>query len=280
MCPVDTTPGTEGRCPSGPGAWLRPLLSALQTQPACQGPDQDRLVRGGLQWGAEHREGVDVEGQRPWGTRGQGPSSPAALTPPPPLRRRSCLWGWPSSRRCPRQPDPRDQALPGPQPKRVGGSDLQLDPCRDHNRPEGQRVGADGCDHDGWHVGVNHGGPGGGCIRRAARRGGDDDAWRRGAGWHWCARPPPAWSPRQAGRPPTIALHRGDEVPVQVDIHVGQVRGGASVDHHLVQHLGARPVHSGAAVPGGPGRWQGPEGGGGAQPGGRGGRDPDRPGTA
>lgn len=37
-----------------------------------------------------------------------------------------------------------------------------------------------------------------------------------------------------------IALHSGDEVPVQVDVHVGQVGGGASVNHHLVQDLGGR----------------------------------------
>lgn len=39
----------------------------------------------------------------------------------------------------------------------------------------------------------------------------------------------------------TVALHRGDEVPVQVDVHVGQVGGGASVNHHFVQDLGPRP---------------------------------------
>lgn len=45
--------------------------------------------------------------------------------------------------------------------------------------------------------------------------------------------------PERAQRPPTISLHGGDEVPIQVDVHVGQVGGGASVNHHLVQHLGA-----------------------------------------
>lgn len=51
----------------------------------------------------------------------------------------------------------------------------------------------------------------------------------------------PGCGARRPGRPRpprTVALHRGDEVPVQVDVHVGQVGGGASVDHHLVQDLG------------------------------------------
>lgn len=56
------------------------------------------------------------------------------------------------------------------------GSDLQLDARGDHDGPEGQRVGADGRDHDGRHVGVDHGGPGRRRVRRAARRGGHDDA--------------------------------------------------------------------------------------------------------
>lgn len=45
--------------------------------------------------------------------------------------------------------------------------------------------------------------------------------------------------PQQTQCPHTITLHRGDEVPVQVDVYVGQVGGGASVNHHLIQDLGA-----------------------------------------
>lgn len=62
----------------------------------------------------------------------------------------------------------------------------------------------------------------------------------------------PAGCPGHSRCPPTIALHGGDEVPIQVDVHVGQVGGGASVNHHLVQDLGAaRPPHTerGRAAP-------------------------------
>lgn len=55
---------------------------------------------------------------------------------------------------------------------------------------------------------------------------------------------PPHPTPGQVRCPPTIALYCGDEVPIQVDVHVGQVRGGASVDHHLVQDLGVRAPHT------------------------------------
>ena len=41
-------------------------------------------------------------------------------------------------------------------------------------------------------------------------------------------------------------------MPIQVDVHVGQVRGGASVDHHLVQDLGARPPRTEQATAHGP----------------------------
>lgn len=35
----------------------------------------------------------------------------------------------------------------------------------------------------------------------------------------------------------TVSLHGGNEVSVQEEVHVGEVRGGTSVHHHLVQHL-------------------------------------------
>lgn len=38
-------------------------------------------------------------------------------------------------------------------------------------------------------------------------------------------------------RPLTVSLHRGDQVSVQEEVHVGQVGGGSSVHHHLVKNL-------------------------------------------
>lgn len=35
----------------------------------------------------------------------------------------------------------------------------------------------------------------------------------------------------------TVSLHRGDEVSVQEEVYVGQVGGGASVHHHIIQNL-------------------------------------------
>lgn len=35
----------------------------------------------------------------------------------------------------------------------------------------------------------------------------------------------------------TVSLHGGNEVSVQKEVHVGEVRGGTSVHHDLVQHL-------------------------------------------
>lgn len=49
-----------------------------------------------------------------------------------------------------------------------------------------------------------------------------DGVTRRGVGWKL-----------------TVSLHGGDEVSVQEEVHVGQIGGGASVHHHVVQHLNA-----------------------------------------
>lgn len=35
----------------------------------------------------------------------------------------------------------------------------------------------------------------------------------------------------------TVSLHGGNEVSIQKEVHVGEVRGGTSVHHDLVQHL-------------------------------------------
>lgn len=67
-------------------------------------------------------------------------------------------------------------------------SHLQLHPGRHHDGPEGERVGADGGEHDGRHRGVDHGGTSSNSICGAARGGGDDETcggWRVGGEWWW-----------------------------------------------------------------------------------------------
>lgn len=44
-----------------------------------------------------------------------------------------------------------------------------------------------------------------------------------------------AW--RQIMCPLTVSLHCGNEVSVQEEVHIGEVGGGSSVHHHLVQDL-------------------------------------------
>lgn len=55
---------------------------------------------------------------------------------------------------------------------------LELHASGHHDGPEGERVRADGRDHDGGDVGVDHGGPRRHGVRRAARRRGHDQTWR------------------------------------------------------------------------------------------------------
>lgn len=74
--------------------------------------------------------------------------------------------------------------------------DLELHPGWHHDGPEGQRVGADGGNHDGGNIGVDHGGSGGHSISGAAGGRGHDH---------------------------TVSLHCGDEVSVQEQVHVGQI---------------------------------------------------------
>lgn len=54
---------------------------------------------------------------------------------------------------------------------------LELHAGRHHNGPEGERVWADGRDHDGWNVGVDHGGSCCHSIRCTSRGRGHDHAW-------------------------------------------------------------------------------------------------------
>jgi hypothetical protein len=88
-------------------------------------------------------------------------------------------------------------------------SHLQFHSRRHHDRPETQRMGADGCDHDGRHAGVYHGGARRHRVRGAPRRGTDDQA---------------------------VSLHRRDVLPVEEQVDVGEVRRRSPVNHHLVQH--------------------------------------------
>lgn len=37
--------------------------------------------------------------------------------------------------------------------------------------------------------------------------------------------------------PLTVSLHCGDEVSIQEQVHIGEIGGGSSVHHHLVQNL-------------------------------------------
>ena len=71
-------------------------------------------------------------------------------------------------------PFPPVEADPGRVPAGRTDGDLQLHPGRDDDGSEGETVGTDGRHHDGRHAGVDHAGSGSHSVRRAARRGGDD----------------------------------------------------------------------------------------------------------
>lgn len=47
---------------------------------------------------------------------------------------------------------------------------LELHSSRYHDGPEGEWVRADGCDHDGWNVGMDHGSSGCHCVRSTSCR--------------------------------------------------------------------------------------------------------------
>lgn len=151
----------------------------------------------------------------------------------------------------------RTTADPDPHTPPLHSTYHELHPSRHHDGPEGQRVRADGSDHDGRHVGVDHGGSRGGGVRSAASGRGHDHPCREGGRrWEgcgvrgrtgttvtaapWC-RPLTASRAATLSSALTVALHWRDESSVQVQVHVGQVGGGASVHHHLVQHL---PTHT------------------------------------
>lgn len=56
-------------------------------------------------------------------------------------------------------------------------TNLEFHSSRNHDGSEGQGVGADGGDHDGRDVGVDHGGAGRGGVRGAAGGRGDNHPW-------------------------------------------------------------------------------------------------------